>query len=377
MTEQKQLKITDFLPGPGMTPESSMGIGAKNGFTMGLDSVSTKGLGGQRGHTSANISLKEETETNVTSANSTTKKAIGGRVSSTTLSQFLLKIIDIRDLMRLSFSIPRGSKNRVKERVIEGSKKCTQITDVAMTTSIEWSKNDSIPSQEQLTKWHKSHRNYFGFEYSGPQPTRGGSVSYVGRYQSTPQAHFEYPEYKSSIDSMPRVLKVWVKHPEGIRTVDQFINARRTARLTVSDFACKHRIVITKERDPGFSEHTAENKALATFLKGLIAEEPTLCDERLGLTVNMTSHKGKAEWTDRKWIPGKMRAKDKVMNFEFELENGASPKVLEHFEKQEQWMDVMLKGQTTLNQNVTTVLGGMGQFISVANELLKKLEGTL
>ena len=259
------------------------------------------------------------------------------------------EVIEIGDISRQSFDyINRGSKNF-----------------------------DSIPSEKDMLNWHRSHRNYFGFEYSGPHPTRGGTISHVGRYHTTPQARFEYPEYKTLIFALGHALKVWVKHPGGIKTVDQFVNARRTARTAVSDFARKHGIIITKEKGAGFSEHTVENKALSRFLDPLLQEEPDLCRTKLGLTVNLTSHKKKKEWTDREWAPGKSRAKDRVMGLEYILDHGAPPVLIEHMEHQDKWMDTIMKGQTTQHQEMTVLLGSMGQFVKASNTLAELVEKLL
>ena len=262
----------------------------------------------------------------------------------------------------------RGSKNRVKEGVKETSQIQRQSFDYMNSKPI---------TEQDLIQWHKSHRNYFGYEYSGPQPTRGGSLSYVGRYGTTLQSKFDYPEYKTIIFALGHALKVWVKHPGGIKTVNQFINARKTARIAVADFARKHGICITREKMPGFSEHTVENKVLDAFLDPLIKEEPVLCREKLGLSVNLTSHRKKKEWTDRYRAQGQPRAKDRVMALEYTLDKGAPPVLIEHMEKQDQWLETIAKGQLAYHQDVKIVLGSMGQFVKSSNRLAELIEQLL
>jgi len=158
--------------------------------------------------------------------------------------------------------------------------------------------------------WHKSHRYLFVFEYSGIQPTRGNnSLARVGRYKTIPQAKFNYNEDKVIIFTLPHTLKVWVKHPAGTKTKEQLIAARAIAREVVASFAHKHGIALTKEREAGFSEHTIEAKPLDRVIRPAVLQEPELAKERLGLSLNLTSHKNKVEWTGK-------AAKDRVMALE-------------------------------------------------------------
>jgi hypothetical protein len=191
--------------------------------------------------------------------------------------------------------VKEGSKNGVKETPAP--------VDVSLNTSI----NNSI-------NWHKSHRYLFVFEYSGIQPTRGNnSFARVGRYKTIPQAKFNYNEDKVIIFTLPRTLKVWVKHPSGIKTKEQLIAARAIAREVVASFARKHGIAIDKEREAGFSEHTIEAKPLDRVIRPVVAQEPELAKERLGLSLNLTSHKNKIEWTGK-------TAKERVLTLEHILD---------------------------------------------------------
>jgi hypothetical protein len=180
------------------------------------------------------------------------------------------------------------------------------ITEVIKTPT---SSDVPITTLKDSVKWHSSHRYLFKFEYSGPQPTRGGIISKFGRTRNTIRAKFEYSEYKAIVFALPRSLLIWIKHPSGTKTVEQLIEARRLARLAAADMAQKHGLTNLREREAGFSEHTIEQKNLDGLVRPVVEAEPEAAKERLGISINQVSHKDKVEFTGTK-------AKERVMQLE-------------------------------------------------------------
>lgn len=200
----------------------------------------------------------------------------------------------------------KGVKGGSKKRPINTS---PQAEAVLLNTSERTSPHDPI-------QWHRTHRCLYVFDFEGVQPTRGAEkVSRVGPTQSIPQAKYPYPEGKALIFTLPGTLKIWIKHPKGTKTVEQIVGAHETARRLAQEFARKHGIAVLGERESRFSEHTIESKPLDRLIRPIVAEEPEFAKEKLGLSVNQTSHKGKVEWTGRK-------AKDRVMGLEWILDGG-------------------------------------------------------
>jgi hypothetical protein len=210
--------------------------------------------------------------------------------------------------------LTESEQKEVKERSKKEVKETPISYDVPLNTSIN---RDNI-------QYHKSHRYLFIFDYSGPQPTRGSDrFARVGRYRTTPQARYDYSEDKAIVFTLPNVLKIWIKHPEGIKTTEQLINARKTAWAVSNSFAHKHGIAILKERTAGFSEHTVESKPLdRVILRPIVENQPELAKEKLGLSINQTSHKNKVEWTGPK-------AKERVMYLEYILDGGLARDMVE------------------------------------------------
>jgi hypothetical protein len=120
---------------------------------------------------------------------------------------------------------------------------------------------------------------------------------------------------KALVFTLPHTLKIWIKHPKGTKTTEQIIEAHGKARQLAQEFSRKHGIKILEERESRFSEHTIEQKRLDNLVRPVVLEEPALAGEKLGISINQTSHKGKVEWTGRK-------AKDRVMAFEYMLDGG-------------------------------------------------------
>lgn len=243
------------------------------------------------------------------------------------------------------------SKKEVKER----SKNQTQITNVAMNTLID------------NTRWTRSHRLLFTYRYSGTQPLNGSnSLAKVGRYKTIPQARYNVPEFKAIIFTLPKRLKIWIKHPEGVKAVEQIIQARKTAWLAVQQFARKHKIEVFDEQAKRFSEHTIEQKRLDRAIRPIILENQELAKEQLGLTINHTSHKNKIHFEGR-------NARARVMKLEWLLDRDEIA-TKEDLIPLGSTLEALQKGQIAHHQDIKILLGGMGQFISVANELLKSKE---
>jgi len=209
-----------------------------------------------------------------------------------------------------TLSAYQGSKKGVIERSKKGSKKSTPNTVKAMNTLF-----DSGKQSKDSVQWHKSHRYLFIFQYKGAQPTRHAKISKIGRYRTVIQAKFEYPEYKAIVFALPKTIKIWVKHPKGTKTKEQLTRAHRIAWEVAESFSRKHGIAIMNEREAGFSEHTVERKALDSRIRPVVEQAPELAKERLGLSINQTSHKGRVEWTGK-------RAKQRVMALERMLDGG-------------------------------------------------------
>jgi hypothetical protein len=175
--------------------------------------------------------------------------------------------------------------------------------------------NKHLIQQPLGQPYHKGHRYLFVFGYEGQQPILGAdSTSTFGRYGTTIKARFNYSEDKAIVFSLPHSLLIWVKHPSGSRTAEELVQARQTARQVADSFSRKHGIAITSEKEAGFSEHTVENKPLDSLIRPLPAEEPKLAKERLGLSINHTSHKNRVEWTGKS-------AKERVIGLEHLLDD--------------------------------------------------------
>lgn len=182
--------------------------------------------------------------------------------------------------------------------------------------------------QKDKIRWFASHRNYFGFSFVGPQPTRGAdSLARVGRKHTTPQARFEFPEYRVVVQTMPHSLKVWAKHPRGVKTPEQEAEGLGRALEVARIMARKHGLAELRLVKIGFSEHTVEQGHLDRLLRNLIAQEPELCEKLLGMTVNQTSHKGKVEITDRDKPHERPPAKERVKALEYWLDRGMTENV--------------------------------------------------
>ena len=203
-------------------------------------------------------------------------------------------------------------------------------------------------------QYHKGHRYLFIFKYEGPQPMRSAdSTSKFGRYGTTTQARFNYSEDKAIIFSLPHTLKVWIKHPSGNRTAEELAAARKSAWQVAESFSRKHGIQITSEKEAGFSEHTVESKPLDGLIRPIVLEEPILAGERLGLSINHTSHKNKVEWTGKP-------AKERVMALERLLDTDVLDKI------------------DTIEQGVGTISEGMAKLINGKKpeaELVKEYNG--
>jgi hypothetical protein len=186
--------------------------------------------------------------------------------------------------------------------------------------------------------YHKGHRYLFTFHYDGIQPIRyADKISKFGRYGTVKQARFNYSEDKAIVFSLPHTLKIWVKHPNGARTVEELTEARKTAWRVAESFSRKHGIAITSEKQAGFSEHTIENKPLDNLIRPMVELEPELAKEKLDLSINQTSHKNKVEWTGKK-------AKDRVMSLERILDGGLDEKL----DNQEKLLERVIDNTTSL-----------------------------
>jgi len=193
--------------------------------------------------------------------------------------------------------------------------------DVPIAT---WIGGPNNPANPDSIRWHKSHRNLFVFEFEGSQPTRGGKLSRFGWKPRSPnapvKAKYNFPEENCLAFTTKHTIMIWAKHPKGVKTVEQLIEARARARRVAETMASKHALTNLKEREAAFSEHTVEQPTLDKLLRPLVVLAPELCKEKLGLTENHTSHPGKLEFTDRDRQPEQLRAKDRVLKLEHILD---------------------------------------------------------
>lgn len=194
------------------------------------------------------------------------------------------------------------------------------VMEEVMKTSIEQRRPDYYIDKQAMNSvqqplgeakpYHKGHRYLFTFGYEGQQPILGSdSVSKFGNRGSITKARFNYHEDKAIVFSYPHSLLIWITHPKGDRTAKELAEARKSAWRVANSFSRKHGIAILSEKEAGFSEHTVEDKALDRVIRPLPMEEPELAKERLGLSINQTSHKNKVEWTGKP-------AKERVMALE-------------------------------------------------------------
>jgi hypothetical protein len=197
---------------------------------------------------------------------------------------------------------------------------------------------DTHPIQQPLGSvkpYHKGHRYLFVFRYDGQQPIHAAdSVSTFGKYGTITKARYNYHEDKAIVFSYPHSLLVWITHPKGDRTAQELAEAHKSAWRVAESFSRKHGIAITSEKDAGFSEHTIENKPLDSLIRPIVLEEPELAKEKLGLSINQTSHKNKVEWTGKP-------AKERVM----ELERLLDADILGKIDTIEQGVGALAEGQ--------------------------------
>lgn len=194
-------------------------------------------------------------------------------------------------------------------------------------------------------RYHRAHRFAFSFSFSGKQPILEVSSKF-GRYGTLVKYKGSYPEYKALVFSYPKALLIWIKHPKGVKTVEQLIEARKLAQGCAEQLARKHGLTQLTAKRTGYSEHTVENKRLDKTLRPLAEKEPDLMRERCGITENKTSHRGKLEHTDRDKVPGQFKAKDGVMALE-----------------------EILYGKTATKEDIRELAEGIKEIVSSTKEL--------
>jgi hypothetical protein len=154
-------------------------------------------------------------------------------------------------------------------------------------------------ARERNTRVLGSHRFRFAaVPYSGAF-IENEDTSYSGRYGHIATTFFRFGSH--TVVMHAHKLAIWIHDAEGSTLVEQRKDAEQKAEDRLALFAHERALMLEAHdfRRLNGSEHTVEDRSVDAIMRPMLQEEQKFFDERLGIAVNTSSHKGKIELHER------------------------------------------------------------------------------